>query len=207
MHIHIYSIIYSYIYIHTYPSLAIKVFLTRMKQLGTVSWCILDSQTLQWRHNGRDGVLNRRRLKCLLNCLLRRCRRKHESSASLAFVRGIHRSPVNSPHKGPVTQIFFHLMTSSWIWYFFLQPLLVVMAVTVAALSSVLTPTFLLIFLTTFLLAVVIHHNWRSSQFPPGPISFPIIGSLLSLAGGDIRSVGLWDLRDIVEHEQHMKCH
>ena len=30
--------------------------------------------------------------------------RKHQSFASLAFVRGIHRSPVNSPHKGPVTQ-------------------------------------------------------------------------------------------------------
>ena len=29
--------------------------------------------------------------------------RKHQSSASLAFVRGIHREPVNSPHKGPVT--------------------------------------------------------------------------------------------------------
>ena len=29
--------------------------------------------------------------------------RKHQSSASLAFVRGIHRSPLNSPHKGPVT--------------------------------------------------------------------------------------------------------
>ena len=33
--------------------------------------------------------------------------RKHQSSASLAFVRGIHRSPVNSPHKGPVTQKIF----------------------------------------------------------------------------------------------------
>ena len=29
---------------------------------------------------------------------------KHESSASLAFVRGIHRGPVNSPHKWPVTR-------------------------------------------------------------------------------------------------------
>ena len=29
--------------------------------------------------------------------------RKHQSSASLAFVRGIHRGPVNSPHKWPVT--------------------------------------------------------------------------------------------------------
>ena len=30
--------------------------------------------------------------------------RKHQSSASLAFVRGIHREPVNSPHKWPVTR-------------------------------------------------------------------------------------------------------
>ena len=30
--------------------------------------------------------------------------RKHQSSASLAFVRGIHRGPVNSPHKWPVTR-------------------------------------------------------------------------------------------------------
>ena len=34
-------------------------------------------------------------------------RRKHQSSASLAFVRGIHRGPVNSPHKGPVTRKMF----------------------------------------------------------------------------------------------------
>ena len=39
--------------------------------------------------------------------------RKHQSSASLAFVWGIHRAPVNSPHKWPVTRKMFHLMTSS----------------------------------------------------------------------------------------------
>ena len=39
--------------------------------------------------------------------------RKHQSSAPLAFVRGIHRRPVNSPHRGPVTRKCFHLMTSS----------------------------------------------------------------------------------------------
>ena len=33
--------------------------------------------------------------------------RKHQSSASLAFVRGIHRWPVNSPHKWPVTRKMF----------------------------------------------------------------------------------------------------
>ena len=33
--------------------------------------------------------------------------RKHQSSASLAFVRGIHQLLVNSLHKGPVTQKMF----------------------------------------------------------------------------------------------------
>ena len=33
--------------------------------------------------------------------------RKHQSSASLAFVWGIHRSPVNSPHKWPVMRKMF----------------------------------------------------------------------------------------------------
>ena len=33
--------------------------------------------------------------------------RKNQSSASLAFMRGIHRGPVNSPHKWPVTRKMF----------------------------------------------------------------------------------------------------
>ena len=39
--------------------------------------------------------------------------RKHQSSVSVAFVRGIHRSPLDSPHKGKRAKPF-HLMTSSW---------------------------------------------------------------------------------------------
>ena len=43
--------------------------------------------------------------------------KKHQSSASLVFVRGIHRWPMNSPHKRPVTRKMFpfYLMTSSWM--------------------------------------------------------------------------------------------
>ena len=33
--------------------------------------------------------------------------RKHQSSASLAFVRGIHRGPMNSPQKWSVTRKMF----------------------------------------------------------------------------------------------------
>ena len=43
---------------------------------------------------------------------------KHQSSTSLAFVRGIHRWPVNSPHKWPVTRKMFQIddviMKSPW---------------------------------------------------------------------------------------------
>ena len=41
-------------------------------------------------------------------------RRKHLSSAPLAFVRRNHRWPVDAPHKAPVTKKQFHLTTSSW---------------------------------------------------------------------------------------------
>ena len=46
--------------------------------------------------------------------------RKHQSSASLAFVRGIHRSPVNSLHKGPVTWKMFPFHDVSM--FFFMKP-------------------------------------------------------------------------------------
>ena len=75
---------------------------------------------LQWRHNEREGVSNHRRLDCLLNCL-GADQTKHQSSALLAFVRGIHRWPVDSPHKGEVRRKNFLLMTSSWhmVWDMF----------------------------------------------------------------------------------------
>ena len=53
--------------------------------------------------------------------------RKHQSAASLAFVQGIHRGPVNSPHKWPVTRKMFPfddvimvLMNGSFSSYVFL---------------------------------------------------------------------------------------
>ena len=47
---------------------------------------------LEWRHNERDGVSNHRRLHCLLN---------------YCFLWEIHKWPVDSPHKGPVTRNLF----------------------------------------------------------------------------------------------------
>ena len=45
--------------------------------------------SLQWRHNERDVVPNHRCLDCLLNPFSGVHQRKHQSSASLAFVRWI----------------------------------------------------------------------------------------------------------------------
>ena len=65
------------------------------------------SDSLRWRHNGRDSVSNHQPHDCLLNCLFRRRSKKHQSAASLAFVRGILRGPVNSPRKWPVAWKMF----------------------------------------------------------------------------------------------------
>ena len=42
---------------------------------------------------------------------------KNQSSASLAFVRGIHRGPVNSPHKRPVTRKMFPFDDVIMYWH------------------------------------------------------------------------------------------
>ena len=42
---------------------------------------------------------------------------KHQSSASLAFVWGIHRGPVNSPHKWPVTPKMFPFDDVIMSWF------------------------------------------------------------------------------------------
>ena len=62
------------------------------------------SLALQWRHNGPQIT----RLTIVYSSVYSDAdQRKHQSSASLAFVWGIHRWPVNSPHKWPVTLKMF----------------------------------------------------------------------------------------------------
>ena len=73
---------------------------------------------LLWRHNELDSVSNHQSHNCLLNQLLRHRSKKHQNSASLTFVRGIHRSTVNSPHKGQWRGKCFHLMTPSCATWF-----------------------------------------------------------------------------------------
>ena len=47
--------------------------------------------------------------------------KKNQSSAPLAFFMGIHRGPMDSPHKGPVTRKMFSfydvIIRSNWIYF------------------------------------------------------------------------------------------
>ena len=63
--------------------------------------------TLQWRHNGRDSVSKTSLTIAYPTLYSDADQRKHQSSAWIAFVRVIHRWPVNSPHKYPVTRKMF----------------------------------------------------------------------------------------------------
>ena len=75
--------------------------------------------SLEWRHNEPDGVSNHQPHDCLLNRNSDSDQRKDQSSASLAFVRGFHWWPVNSPQKEPGKRKLFPfddviLLTNIW---------------------------------------------------------------------------------------------
>ena len=71
------------------------------------------SATLQQFHHYNDIIMSAMasQITGVSDCLPNLCsgtdQRKYQSSASLAFVRGIHQWPVNFPHKGPVTWKMF----------------------------------------------------------------------------------------------------
>ena len=73
---------------------------------SSVACTVFYQKPLHWHHNERDGVSNHQHIDCLFNRLFID-QRKCQSPASLVHVRGIHRWPVNSLHKGPVALEIF----------------------------------------------------------------------------------------------------
>ena len=67
------------------------------------------NSTSPWRHNERDGVSNSPASRLFTQPFIQAHikEKKNQSSALLAFVRGIHRWPLNSLHIGPVTRKMF----------------------------------------------------------------------------------------------------
>ena len=64
-----------------------------------------DTPSLQWRHNERDGVSNHQPQDCSLKFKFRRRSKKTFKLRVTSLCVG--NSPVNSPHKGPVTRKMF----------------------------------------------------------------------------------------------------
>ena len=64
----------------------------------------------------RHGVSEHQPLECLFNNLFGLTSEIHQKSALLTLCEGIHRSPVDSPHKGlsNAEGVYINLMTSSW---------------------------------------------------------------------------------------------
>ena len=75
--------------------------------------------SLQWRHNGRDGVSNHQLRDCLLNRLFRRRSKKTSKLRITGLCAG--NSPVTGefPHKWPVTRKMFTSddVIMCWIWW------------------------------------------------------------------------------------------
>ena len=69
---------------------------------GSILWL-----PLQWRHNGRDSVSHHQPRDSFLDRLFRRRSKDTPKLRVTGLLWGIHRGPVNSPHKGPVTRKMF----------------------------------------------------------------------------------------------------
>ena len=86
----------------------------------TITWCQHDMETLltlyernptvvcdsplRWRHNARNSVSNHQPHDCLLNRIFRRRSKKISKLRVTGLCAG---SPVNSPHKWPLTRKMF----------------------------------------------------------------------------------------------------
>ena len=84
--------------------------------------------------------------------------RKHQSSVSQAFVRGIHRGAVNSPHKWPVTQQMFpfdDVITNNTPWNMRMVCLLC------------------FVFLSVICIKVINEQWWKSIITAPTPVKYP----------------------------------
>ena len=63
--------------------------------------------SLRWRHNELDGVSDHQPHDCLLNRLFGRRLKNTWKLRVTGLCEGIHRGPVNSPHKWPITRKMF----------------------------------------------------------------------------------------------------
>ena len=102
----IYQLLYQDLILHLNPCRATINFKIWLYQLSLIS-------ILQWYFHYNDVTMSAMASQITSFTIVYSTvysgadQRKHQSSASLAFVRGIHRWPLNSPHTWPVTWKMF----------------------------------------------------------------------------------------------------
>ena len=88
-------------------------FLTKCRWCGTLMIFVLPAWTSFWIKHYNDVIMEAMASRITSLTIVYSIvysdadQRKHQSSATLAFVWGIHRGSVNSPHKWPVTRKMF----------------------------------------------------------------------------------------------------
>ena len=110
-HSKIYLLLDEYWWIECWRSLLVSWYHTNLFFLSRILMQVTPKFGITLRRNRRDGVSNQQRPDGLLTGANQR---KHQNSASLAFVRGIQRGRWIPLTKGQLHRKCFHLMTSSW---------------------------------------------------------------------------------------------
>ena len=108
--------------------------------------------------------------------------RKHQSSESLAFVRGIHRRPVNSLRKGPVTRKMFPFddvimwclyLSLSWLLFQF-STVIIIDTVTVVICYCII------------IIPIMIYHHRNRHHYFNAIISFNVISTIIILTSSSL---------------------
>ena len=129
--------------------------------------------------------------------------RKHQSSASLAFVRRIHRWPVNSPHKGLVTRKMFYLITSSCKYNTIAYSTTMVKGIKVHALKSELWPIFPL-YGDTIAMPIIstMEPYLETGKISPKHAHWCFIGMVIA----NQNDLTLFDWQPRIENHSSMRC-
>ena len=80
------------------------------------AWITWSTFSLQWRHNGRDGVSHPRCIDCLLNCYFGR--RSKKTSQLRVTVRGIPRTKASNAENHVADDFFDCIFSMEIIWHF-----------------------------------------------------------------------------------------
>ena len=104
----LYSYKFLYLFLYSYKFLYFGEIVTSLSMTTNSPTTLVPEKTLRWRHNGRDSVSDHQPCDCLLYRLFRhRSKKTTKLRVTGLCVGNSPGTPVNSPHKWPVTRKMF----------------------------------------------------------------------------------------------------